>query len=117
MQRGRSADASVDRSDPEGEIMNRSKALALSAAVLVAGAVGCAQYNAGPPVRVVRNSADVSSCQKVVDVKVDSHLSPNDVIAEAADQARDKGADTLLLAEGANTGAGFRCATPSVASK
>lgn len=97
--------------------MYRSKALALSAAVLVAGAVGCSQYNPGASVRVVRNTSDVASCLKVADVKVDSHLKPNDVVAEAANQARDRGADTLLLAEGSSEGAGFRCAGPSVASK
>jgi hypothetical protein len=101
--------------------MNRSKYLALSAAALLVtagvGAVGCSQYSDNKPVRVVRNSTDVASCQKVVDVKVDKHLQQNEVLAEAANQARDKGADTLLLPEGSNTGEAFRCGAPNVASK
>lgn len=97
--------------------MNRSKSLALSAAVVLAGAVGCAQYSNGQPVRVVRNEADISSCQKVVDVKVDGRMAQTEVLAAAADQAREKGADTLLLAEGASTGTAFRCSGPTVASK
>ena len=99
--------------------MNRSKYLALSAAALLvgAGAVGCSQYSDNKPVRVVRNSTDVASCQKVVDVKVDKHLAQNEVLAEAANQARDKGADTLLLPEGGYTGEAFRCGAPNVASK
>ena len=97
--------------------MNRSKFLALSAAALLAGAVGCSQYSDGKPVRVVRNSTEVASCQKVVDVKVSSRLAQNEVLAEAANQARDKGADTLLLPEGGNTGEGYRCGSPNVASK
>jgi hypothetical protein len=97
--------------------MNRSKFLALSAAALLTGAVGCSQYSDGKPVRVVRNSTEVSSCQKVVDVKVSARLAQTEVLAEAANQARDRGADTLLLAEGANTGEAYRCGAPNVASK
>ena len=97
--------------------MNRSKYLALSAAALLAGAVGCSQYSDNKPVRVVRNSTDVASCQKVVDVKVNKHLAQNEILAEAANQARDKGADTLLLPEGGYTGEAFRCGAPNVASK
>ena len=99
--------------------MNRSKYLALSAAALLAGAgaVGCSQYSDNKPVRVVRNSTDVTSCQKVVDVKVDKHLAQNEILAEAANQARDKGTDTLLLPEGGYTGEAFRCGAPNVASK
>jgi hypothetical protein len=97
--------------------MNRSKFLALSAAALLTGAVGCSQYSDGKPVRVVRNSTEVASCQKVVDVKVNARLAQTEVLAEAANQARDKGADTLLLPEGANTGEGYRCGAPNVASK
>jgi len=89
-----------------------------AAALLVgAGAVGCSQYSDNKPVRVVRNSADVASCQKVVDVKVNKHLAQNEILAEAANQARDKGADTLLLPEGGYTGEAFRCGAPNVASK
>jgi len=100
--------------------MNRSKYLTLSAAALLVAAgagVGCSQYSDNKPVRVVRNSTDVASCQKVVDVKVDKRLQQNEVLAEAANQARDKGADTLLLPEGSNTGEAFRCGAPNVASK
>ena len=97
--------------------MNRSKFLALSGAALLVGAVGCSQYSDGKPVRVVRNSTEVASCQKVVDVKVNPRLAQTEVLAEAANQARDKGADTLLLPEGGNTGEGYRCGAPNVASK
>ena len=75
--------------------MNRSKYLALSAAALLTGAVGCSAYSDGKPVRVVRNSTEVASCQKVVDVKVSARLPQTEVLAEAANQARDKGADHL----------------------
>jgi hypothetical protein len=97
--------------------MNRSKFLALSGAALLVGAVGCSQYSDGKPVRVVRNSTEVASCQKVVDVKVSARLPQTEVLSEAANQARDKGADTLLLSEGANTGEAYRCGAPNVASK
>jgi hypothetical protein len=97
--------------------MNRSKFLALSAAALLVGAAGCSQYSDGKPVRVVRNATEVASCQKVVDVKVSARLAQTEVLAEAANQARDKGADTLLLPEGASTGEAYRCGAPNVATK
>lgn len=97
--------------------MIRTKALALSASLLVVTAVGCSQYNAGAPVRVTRSSADVTSCQKVADVDAGRRTADNEIVGEIANQARDKGADTVLLAEGARTGAAYRCASPNVASR
>ncbi|MCA1582613.1 MAG: hypothetical protein LC796_14720 [Acidobacteria bacterium] len=97
--------------------MMRMKALALSASLLVVAAVGCSQYNSGAPVRVTRSSADVSSCQKVTDVDAGRRVADREVVGEIANQARDRGADTVLLAEGARTGAAYRCASPNVASR
>lgn len=97
--------------------MVRSKALALSASVLIAATVACSQYKAGSPVRVVRNSADVASCQKVVDVAAGRRTADSEVVTEIAEQAREKGADTVVLASGARTGTAYRCESPNVASK
>ncbi len=97
--------------------MNRSKVLALSFCVLIAVTVACSQYKAGAPIRVVRNDADVASCQRVVDVNADRRTTDGEVMADIADKARDKGADTVLLAQGARSGSAYRCGSPNIAEK
>src|ERR1700674_1217220 len=99
------------------EEMTRSKVLALSSCVLIAATVACSQYKAGAPIRVVRNDADVASCQRVVDVDADRHAADSEIVSDIANKARDKGADTVLLAQGARSGSAYRCGSPSVASK
>jgi hypothetical protein len=99
------------------EEMNRSKVLALSFCVLIAVTVACSQYKAGAPIRVVRNDADVASCQRVVEVNADRRTTDGEVIADIADKARDKGADTVLLAQGARSGSAYRCGSPNIAEK
>ncbi len=97
--------------------MFRSKAFALSASLVVATALGCSQYNASKPVRVTRNAADVSPCQKVTDLDAGSRVADNEIIGELASQAREKGADTVVVAEGARTGSAYRCSSPTVAAR
>jgi hypothetical protein len=99
------------------EEMNRSKVLALSLGVLIAATVACSQYKAGAPIRVVRNDADVASCQRVVEVNADRRTADGEVLSDIADKAREKGADTVLLAQGARSGSAYRCESPNVASK
>jgi hypothetical protein len=99
------------------EEMNRSKVLALSFCVLIAVTVACSQYQTGAPIRIVRNDADVASCQRVVDVNADRRTTDGEVIGDLADKAREKGADTVLLAQGARSGSAYRCGSPNVASK
>ncbi len=97
--------------------MFRKKALALSASLLAVTAAGCSQYKAGNPVRVTRNSADVASCQKVSDLNAGSRTAENEVVGELANQARERGADTVVLADGARTGSAYRCSSPNVAAR
>ncbi|MDQ2979525.1 MAG: hypothetical protein M3R62_09900 [Acidobacteriota bacterium] len=97
--------------------MVRSKVLALSFCVLIAVTVACSQYNAGAPIRVVRNDSDVASCQRVADVNADRRTTDGGVIADIADKARDKGADTVLLVQGARSGSAYRCGSPNIATK
>jgi hypothetical protein len=97
--------------------MNRSKVLAVSFCVLIAATVACSQYNAGAPIRVVRNDADVASCQRIVDVNADRRSTDSEVVTDIAEKARDKGADTVLLAQGARSGSAYRCGSPNIAEK
>ncbi|MEP6800814.1 MAG: hypothetical protein ABJC07_02670 [Acidobacteriota bacterium] len=97
--------------------MIRTKALALSASLVMTAAVGCSQFHESKPVSILRSSADVSSCHKVSEVDAGTRMAENEIVGELANQAREKGADTILLADGARTGSAYRCASPSVASR
>ena len=93
--------------------MTRSKLSIVAASIALAGSVACSQFNGGAPIRVVRNASDAASCQKVADVSAPKSVSENDAVSDVADQARKKGADTVVIAQGERTGTAYRCATPS----
>ncbi len=97
--------------------MFHSKAFALSASFAVATALGCSHYNAGNPMRVTRNAADVSPCRKVTDLDAGSRVADNEIVGELASQARKRGADAVVVAEGARTGSAYRCSSPTVAAR
>lgn len=94
----------------------RANALVLPAALLAVAAAGCTAYNAGAPVKIVRDATTVASCQKVTDVSVDKRTADSDINSQVAQQAREKGGDTVVLESGGRAGAAYRCESPSPAS-
>ncbi|MEO8432472.1 MAG: hypothetical protein ABI592_13250 [Acidobacteriota bacterium] len=98
--------------------MHRSKFYVLLGSVAMIGAVACSgSVQAGSPVRVTRDANAVASCQKVSDIEVPRRFDDREVTSEAAGMAREKGADTVVLAEGSRSGAAYRCGSPTVAGK
>ena len=94
----------------------RANALVLPAALLAVAAAGCTAYNAGAPVKIVRDATVVSGCQKVTDVSVGRKTADGDINTEVAEQAREKGGDTVVLEAGSRSGAAYRCESPSPSS-
>ncbi len=93
--------------------MNRSRISLVAASVALMGSVACTAFNGGAPVRVVRDASAASSCQKVGDVSAPKSYSENDAVSDVADQARKKGGDTVVIAQGERTGTAYRCGAPS----
>jgi len=100
--------------------------LGISAVSLAAGMAGCASSNGFKSVAVTKDASAVASCQKVDDVKVAmsptntfSDASSTTVSRELANEARRKGADTVLITEddGKNgTGTAYTCNMPSASA-
>ena len=86
-------------------------------AAVVLSAGGCAQHGF-EPIAVTRDASVVASCQKVDDVKVedvkaDEKLSDIEAQRQLAVMAREKGANTLLVAsDAAREGTAYRCSMP-----
>ena len=88
--------------------------IGLFAAASVAAAAGCSQ-NAFQPIAVTRNASVVASCEKVADLSVaPGRFDNSDAALQLQREAREKGANTLLVAsEDAKNGTAYRCAMPS----
>jgi hypothetical protein len=68
------------------------------------------------PVGVTKSSDLVAGCEKVGEVSADRYTRDDDVVRVLSESARSKGANMVLLtADGARSGAAYRCATPPVA--
>ena len=91
--------------------------LGLLAAASVAAAAGCSQ-NAFEPIAVTENASVVASCEKVADISVvPGRFDNSDAALQLQRRAREKGANTLLVAsEDATSGVAYRCAMPSAAA-
>jgi hypothetical protein len=93
--------------------MKRVLLWGLSVALLVGTAVACSQ-NAFEPVRVTKSDAVVAGCEKVGDIAVGAKTPDNEVIDELSSAARSKGGNYVVVpADGARTGAAYRCTQPS----
>jgi hypothetical protein len=92
--------------------------LVLGTAALVFGAVRCASYK---PIAVTTNPAAVSSCQRVADVALRNDRSYDDPVKSLIEEARAKGANTLLYEpqpDGAmKHGVAYECSLPPAAEK
>lgn len=98
--------------------MHRSKGLVLAGSVALLGALACSSaMNAGSPIRVTRDANAVAGCQKVSDIEVPKRFDDREVTSEAAGMARQKGADTVVLAAGSRSGTAYRCGSQSLAKK
>ncbi len=98
--------------------MRRSKGFVLVGSVVLLGAVACSSaIQAGSPIRVTRDANAVAGCQKVSDIEVPKRFDDREVTSEAAGMARQKGADTVVIAEGSRSGSAYRCGAPNLAGK
>jgi hypothetical protein len=83
--------------------------------VFVLACAACTQY---ADVSLTTTESLVAGCQKVADVSVKDSVAPADVNKLLSDEAREKGANYVLVAsQGARTGAAYSCQGPKVASK
>ncbi len=94
--------------------MKRLLWMGLAVTVLAGVTASCADSQ----VSITNTDSLVSNCQKVGDVSVSANTPNDEVNDEIANQARSKGANWVLLGSpGGRTGAAYRCAGPSVASR
>jgi hypothetical protein len=85
----------------------------LAVASLAGVTLACSQ-NAFEPVRVTKSDAVVAGCEKVGDVAVGTKTPDNEVLDELSSAARSKGGNYVVVpADGARSGAAYRCAQPS----
>ena len=98
--------------------MNTRIKFVLGGAALVFGATRCASYK---PIAVTTNPAAVSSCQRVADVALRNDRSYDDPVKSLIEEARAKGANTLLYEpkpDGAmKHGVAYECSLPPAAEK
>jgi hypothetical protein len=89
----------------------------LAAASLALGAAACAS-NGFAPVAITKSPTAVASCEKVGDISVKAGgRTQEDATTLLTREARDKGANTVLVAEdNADKGTAYRCSMPSMAS-
>jgi len=96
----------------------RNRIAVLALAGLAAGAVRCASYK---PIAVTTDAAAVSSCQKVDDLALRNDRSYDDPVKSLIEEARAKGANTLLYEPapdgGMKHGVAYQCALPPAAQK
>ena len=98
--------------------MNIRIRFVLGGAALVFGAARCASYK---PIAVTSNPAAVSSCQRVADLALRNDRSYSDPVKSLIEEARAKGANTLLYepqSDGAmRHGVAYECSLPPAAEK
>jgi hypothetical protein len=93
--------------------MNRLS-MGILAAVVTAGAVGCSQ-NGFEPIAVTQSASVVASCEKVADITIKPNGLETDNASLLQRKAREKGANTLLVASNdATSGTAYRCEMPAL---
>lgn len=98
--------------------VSRSSLAAAAAAILVAGAVGCASFREDAPVRFVHSAEDAGTgCSRVADVTAPAYTPESEVVPSIANEARRQKADTVVLAKGERKGTAYRCEATAVAKK
>ncbi len=93
--------------------------IALGTAALTLGAAGCASYK---PIAVTSNPSAVASCQHVADLELRNDRSYDDPVKSLIEEARAKGANTLLYEPQQKDvpmrhGVAYECALPASAEK
>lgn len=101
--------------------MKRSLRFPSALAVLIAASTACAHSNgaAAGAVRVALNAQDVQGCDKVTVLKVQGSMwTRHRAIEEMQALAKEKGANTLLVAESGSpsSGVAYRCSAGTSAS-
>jgi hypothetical protein len=99
--------------------MNNLTRVGLATAALSFGAAHCASYK---PIAVTSNPSAVASCQRLADVRLRNDRSYDDPVKSLIEEARAKGANTLLYeaqndASGMRHGVAYECALPPEAEK
>jgi hypothetical protein len=94
--------------------MNRIAPGVAAACFLVVGASACSE-NGFRQIAVTKSPSYVASCQDLGVLNVrPSQVDTTDTMMELTREAREKGADTLLVASGdARTGTAYLCSMPS----
>ncbi len=95
--------------------MPRFPVYVLAAAGLAAAA--CSK-NAFEPMALTRDASAVAGCEKIADLQaVPGTFDNTDAQAQLEREAREKGANTVLISDSeGRTGVAYRCTMPAVAS-
>jgi hypothetical protein len=98
------------------EVIMKRIAWVLAVSSLVAVTFGCSLNTVGQ-VGVTKDASLVAGCENVGGVSVSGSTPNEDVVLALSAQARDKGANYVLVsADGAREGSAYRCGMPSSSS-